>query len=181
MRRPSVVVDSLLRAPNATHNERPFPMRLRKADLRGRVNANLEFRFTSPGLTSYAGLEFLRRYVVTIGLVAQLRRYLNTHVPRTDFGIASMVLVLLALVISGGRRVRHVLYLEGDPLVQRFCGLTRLPTPRTIGRWLREFRAHHLPWVQELNALLAASAIRRADLRRLTIDVDGSVVSTGQQ
>jgi hypothetical protein len=28
----------------------------------------------------------------------------------------------------------------------------RLPTPRTVGRWLREFRAHHLPWVQELNA-----------------------------
>jgi hypothetical protein len=102
------------------------------------------------------------------------------HVPRTDFGIPSMLLVLLALLISGGRRVRHVLYLEGDPLVQRFCGLTRLPTPRTVGRWLREFRAHHLPWVQELNARLAAAAIRRVDLRRLTIDVDGSVVSTGQ-
>ena len=59
-------------------------MRLRKADLRGRVNANLEFRFTSPGLTSYAGLELLRRYVATIGLVHQLRRYLTTHVPGTE-------------------------------------------------------------------------------------------------
>jgi hypothetical protein len=56
-----------------------------------------------------------------------------------------------------------------------------LPTPRTVGRWLREFRAHHLPWVQDLNARLAAAAIRRAPVRRLTIDVDGSVVSTGQQ
>ena len=156
-------------------------MRLRKADLRGRVNANLEFRFTHPGLTSYAGLEFVRRYVSTIGLVHQLRRSLNSHVPRTDFGVPSMILLLLALVISGGRRVRHLLYLEGDPLVQRFCGLTRLPTPRTMGRWLREFRAHHLPWVQELNAQLVAAAIRRVGLRRLTIDVDGSVVSTGQQ
>ena len=181
MRRPSVVVDSLLRAANTTHNERPFPMRLRKADLRGRVNGNLEFRFTSAGLTSYAGLELIRRYVGRIGLVHELRRYLNTHVPRTDFGIPSMILLLLALLISGGRRVRHVLYLEGDPLVQRFCGLRRLPTARTLGRWLREFRAHHLPWVQELNARLAAAAIRRAKLRRLTIDVDGSVVCTGQQ
>src|SRR5260221_9797168 len=181
MRRPSVVVVSLLRAAKPQHNERPFPMRLRKADLRGRVNANLEFRFTHPGLTSYAGLEFLRRYVSTIGLVPQLRRYLRTHVPRTDFGIPSMFLLLLALVISGGRRVRHLLYLEGDPLVQRFCGLTRLPTPRTVGRWLREFRAHHLPRIQQLNAWLAAAAIRGTGLRRLTIDVDGSVVSTGQQ
>jgi len=90
-------------------------MRLRKADLRGRVNANLEFRFTHPGLTSYAGLEFVRRYVGTIRLVHQLRRYLNAHVPRTDFGIPSMILLLLALVISGGRRVRHLLYLEAIP------------------------------------------------------------------
>lgn len=156
-------------------------MRLRKADLRDRVNANLELRFTSSGLTSYAGLEFLRRYVGVIGLVQQLRRVLEAHGPRTDFGIPSMMLVVLALLISGGRRLRHLLYLEGDPLVLRFCGLSRLPTPRTVGRWLREFRAHHLPWVQQLNAWIAAAAIRRAGLRRLTIDVDGSVVSTGQQ
>ena len=49
-----------------------------------------------------------------------------------------------------------------------------------MGRWLCEFRAQHLPWVQELNAPLAAAAIRRTGLRRLTIDVAGSVVSTGQ-
>jgi hypothetical protein len=156
-------------------------MRLRKADLRGRVNANLELRFTSAGLTSYAGLELMRRYFGTIGLVQQLRRYVEAHVPRTDFGVPSMILVVLALLISGGRRLRHVLYLEGDPLVLRLCGLSRLPTARTVGRWLREFRAHQLPRVQQLNAWLVAAAIRRTGLRRLTIDVDGSVVSTGQQ
>lgn len=181
MRRPSVVVFPLLRSSESTNNERPFPMRLRRADLRGRVNANLEFRFTHAGLTSYAGLELIRRYVGTIGLVEQLRRYLTTHVPRTDFGVPSMVLLLVALLISGGRRVRHLLYLQDDPMVQRFCGLRRLPTPRSVGRWLREFRAHHLMWVQELNAQLVAAAIQRAGLKRLTIDVDGSVVSTGQQ
>src|SRR5207249_6163521 len=113
MRRPPVVVNSLLRAIKSTHNERPFPMRLRKADLRGRVNANLEFRFASPGLTSYAGLELVRRYFGGIGLVAQLRRCLEAHVPRSDFGVPSMILVVLALLISGGRRLRHLLYLEG--------------------------------------------------------------------
>jgi hypothetical protein len=46
------VVDPLLRVANATHNERPFPMRF----LRGRVDTNLEFRFAMPGLTSYVGL-----------------------------------------------------------------------------------------------------------------------------
>jgi hypothetical protein len=156
-------------------------MRWRKADLRRRVNGNLALRFAQRGLTSYGGLEFVRRYFDLLGVVPLLRRELGTGLPRSDFGVPAMVLVLLTLVISGGRRLRHLRYLAGDPLVLRLCGLTRLPTPRTVGRWLAAFRARHLPRLQRVNALVVARAIRHAGLRRLTIDVDGSVVSTGQQ
>src|SRR5438128_11628265 len=181
MRRPSVVVDSGLRDQQSTLNERPFPMRWRRADLRGRVNGNLELRFGRTGLTSYAGLEFVRRYFDTLGLVRQVRRELAGVLPRTDFGVAAMVLAIVALLITGGRRLRHLLYVDGDPLVLRLCGLRRLPTPRTVGRWLRAFRTEHLLPLQWVNALVVARAIRHAGVRRLTIDVDGSVVSTGQQ
>ena len=156
-------------------------MRWRRADLRGRVNGNLELRFGRTGLTSYAGLEFVRRYFDTLGLVRLVRRELEGVLPRTDFGVPAMVLAILALLIAGGRRLRHLRYVDGDPLVLRLCGLRRLPTPRTVGRWLRVFRAEHLLPLQWLNALLVARAIRHAGVRRLTIDVDGSVVSTGQQ
>ncbi len=88
---------------------------------------------------------------------------------------------MLALLLSGGRRLRHLRYLDGDPIVRRFCGLRQLPTARTVGRWLTAFRAHHLPRLQRVNALVAARAIRQTGQRRLTIDVDGSVVSTGLQ
>jgi len=149
--------------------------------LRGRVNGNLALRFAHEGLTSHAGLEFLRRYLGTSGISALLRQMVGTAMPRTDFGVPRMVLVLLALLISGGRRLRHLRYLDGDPLVLRLCGLTRLPTPRTVGRWLRALRARHLPRLQALNAAVVARAIRATGTRRLTIDVDGSVVSTGQR
>jgi len=156
-------------------------MRFRRADLRGRVNGNLQLRFEHKGLTSYAGLEFVRRYLSMIGLVGMLRRELGGVMPRSDFGAPTMILVILALLISGGRRLRHLLYLDGDPMVLRFCGLRRLPSPRTVGRWLGEFRARQLPRLQWLNALVAARTIRHSGARRLTIDVDGSVVSTGLQ
>jgi len=155
-------------------------MRRSRADLRQRVNGNLTFRFANKGLTSHAGLEFLRRYLYGSGLVAVLRQHVAT-LPRTDFGAARMVLVLLALLISGGRRLRQLRYLDGDPLVLRLCGLTGLPTARTVGRWLRAFRARHLPRLHALNAVVVARAIRATGTRRLTIDVDGSVVSTGQR
>jgi hypothetical protein len=156
-------------------------MRWRKADLRRRVNGTLRLRFAQRGLTSYGGLEFVRRYFEVLGLVPLLRGELGRALPRSDFGVPAMVLVLLTLVISGGRRLRHLLYMADDPVVLRLCGLTRLPTPRTVGRWLAALRARHLPRLQRVNARVVARAIRHAGLRRLTIDVDGSVVSTGQR
>jgi hypothetical protein len=123
----------------------------------------------------------LRRHFGASGIGALVRQMVGTAMPRTDFGVARMVLVLLALLISGGRRLRHLRYLDSDPIVLRLCGLTRLPTPRTVGRWLRSLRARHLPRLQALNAVVVARAIRAMGTRRLTIDVDGSVVSTGQR
>lgn len=147
--------------------------------MRARVNGNLALRFERNGLTSYAGLEFVRRYFGTVGLGALLRRELDGRLPATDFGVVPMVMAILALLISGGRRLRHLMYLADDPVVLRLCGVARLPTPRTVGRWLAEFRTRHLVRLQRVNSLLVARAIAGAKLRRLTIDVDGTVVSTG--
>jgi hypothetical protein len=147
--------------------------------LRRRVNGQLQLRYARTGVTSYAGLEFLRRYLHRAGVVAMLRRELGPALPATDFGVVPMVLLVLTLLWSGGRRLRHLLYLDGDPLVQRLCGLRHLPTPRTVGRWLHGFRARHLARLQHVNALVVARALRATGARRLTIDVDGSVVSTG--
>jgi len=152
-----------------------------KAELRARVNGELTVRYARPGLTSYAGLEFVRRWLRRDGLVALLRRELAMALPPTDYGVVGVVLVVLVLMLSGGRRLRHLRYLDGDPIVRRFCGLRQLPTARTVGRWLAAFRAPHLRRLQWVNALVAARAIRQTGHRRLTIDVDGSVVSTGLQ
>ena len=119
-------------------------MRLRKAELRGRVKADLALRFTRSGLTSFAGLELVRRYFRQLDLARRIRRHLGGTVPGTDYGVVGMVMVLLTLLIVGGRRVRHVSYLVGDPLVARLTGLKRLPAARTIGRWLAQFRTRHL-------------------------------------
>lgn len=154
-------------------------MRLRKADLKARVNADLVLRFQASGLTSYAGLELVRRYLRTIDLAGRMRRHLDGKVPGTDFGVVSMVLVLLTLMIAGGRRLRHLLYLGEDPVVLRLCGLRRLPTARTVGRWLSRFTCRHLSGLHKLNEELVAETIRRSGIKRLTIDVDGTVVSTG--
>ena len=76
-------------------------MRLRKAELRGRVKADLALRFTRTGLTSFAGLELVRRYFRQLDLARRIRRHLGGTVPGTDYGVVGMVMLLLALLIVG--------------------------------------------------------------------------------
>jgi hypothetical protein len=154
-------------------------MRLSKAGFPVRVNSDLRLRFEAKGLTSFAGLELIRRYFKSIDLAGRIRRHLGSVGVEGDYGVVAMVLLVLGLLICGGRRMQHLLYLKDDPLVLRLAGLTRLPTPRTLGRWLRRFRQEHVSRLLRINDDLVADAIRHAGLRRLTLDVDGTVISTG--
>lgn len=154
-------------------------MRRRKRDLGRRVNGDLRVEFTASGLTSFAGLELLVRYFRSIGLNALIRDHLRDGRWRGDFGVIAMVRLLIGLVIVGGRRLRHVAYLAGDPLIQRLCGLAHLPTARTVSRWLKGFTEASVERLRNLNGEIVARVLRQLPVRTLTIDVDGTVVSTG--
>ena len=163
---------------NTTVQEGPHLVRLSRSDLSRRINGDLALRYDASSLTSFAGLELVSRFFRGLDLKAVLRGA-SSRLPRSDFGSTAMVLLLLTLLITGGRRVRHVVYLEGDPLVKRVSGLSRIPTLHTVGRWLRGFDRRGVAALLGVNEQLVGAVIERSDLRRLTLDVDGSVVSTG--
>lgn len=156
-------------------------MRRKKSDLPARVNGHLALRFTAEGLTSYSGLELLRRFLVGIGFASRLRRHLQGTDSGADFAASAMVHLVVALLVVGGRRLRHVGHLAGDPVVERFCSLRTLPTDRTLSRWLARCRAPVRAALLALMMELIGECIRTLRLRRLTMDVDGTVLSTGLQ
>jgi hypothetical protein len=92
-----------------------------------------------------------------------------------------MVRVVLALVLVGGRRMRHLGYVAGDPLFHRFCGLAHLPSARTLSRWLKSFNETWVERLRAVNAEVVARVVRMLPLKTLTVDVDGTVLSTGLQ
>jgi len=141
----------------------------------------LAVRYEATGLSSFAGLELIRQYLSQLELAEAIRRHARRTLPGSDYGRVAMILLVLALLITGGRRVRHVGYLETDPLVKRFCGLAQVPAPRTVGRWLGAFEYGGVDGLLSLNEVLVGRVINDSGLRRLTLDVDGSVVSTGLQ
>jgi hypothetical protein len=156
-------------------------VRQRKATLGARVNGDLALRFTADGLTSYSGLELLRHFLQQIHFSDRLRGHLRTCDPGSDYSSVAIVRLLLALVIVGGRRLRHLQHLAGDPIVLRFAGLAVLPTARTVGRWLSHCSASVRQALVGLNAEVIAESVRPMNLKCLTIDVDGTVCSTGLQ
>jgi len=156
-------------------------VRSRKADLRRRVNGNVAIRFTRLDLTSYAGLELLRSFLDKFEFVARLRRRLKSVDPGADYPSADLVRVVVAMLVVGARRLSHVRYLASDPVIQRFTELRKLPSDRTLSRWLSRCKAPVRAALLSFMMELIGDSLRPLKLRRLTIDVDGTVLSTGLQ
>ena len=152
-------------------------MRLSVASLRRMIKGKLQVEFVRQELTSYSGLELLRRYLWQIDVPGRLRRACATT--GGDYGGGRLALLVVALFYVGARRLEHLRYVAGDPLVARFCGLARIPTARTVGNWLRQFTQATVAPLAQLNHDLVLDAVKRLALPRLTIDVDGTVVRTG--
>lgn len=156
-------------------------MRRTVSALRQLVKRDLPVVFGPEQLTSYAGLELVSRYLRRIELNRRVRRVLAPFAGGSDYGAWRLVLVVIGLLVVGGRRTAHLHYLRRDPLFARFCGLRHLPTDRTVVNWLKRFT---MPAVRALGTLvtdLVFDQVERLRVSRLTIDLDGTVLRTGGQ
>jgi hypothetical protein len=137
--------------------------------------------FSDVKLTSYAGVELFDRYLRQIGFNDMVRTAFGKARVGGDFGVVAMIRVLIGLLVVGGRRLEHLKYLAADPLLYRFARIQAWPTARTASRWLKRFTMKGVEHLMALNAAVIAQILPRLGLRTLTIDVDGTVVSTGLQ
>src|SRR5690349_21581506 len=64
------------------------------------IKRELPLRFGHEQLTSYGGLELLRRYFQVIGLPARLRQALAGHQVGGDYGSAHLVMLVVGLLAS---------------------------------------------------------------------------------
>jgi hypothetical protein len=155
-------------------------MRLKVRRLWRAIKRELPLQFGHEQLTSYGGLELVRRYFQLIGLNARIRRALAKHAGG-DYGGSHLVLLVIGLLVVGARRLQHLRYLANDSLFARFCGLSRIPSDRTVVTWLKQFTQTSLRGLMRLNSELLYEQIAKLGLRRLTIDLDGTVIRAGSK
>jgi hypothetical protein len=154
-------------------------VRIGKRGFAARIKGNLRVEFADERLTSHAGLELFRRHARQSGLAEELRASERDLPRRGDLRFMPLVLLVVAMLLVGGRRLRHVGHLADDPLVLRFTGLRRVPSARTLARRLAAMRKAERSELDRVILANAADAIRSMRLPRLTIDIDGSVLTTG--
>jgi hypothetical protein len=156
-------------------------MRLTVSSLRRVFNRDLRIEFGPEKLTSYAGLEVVGRFLRRIELARRVREAFATSALGGDYGTNRLVLLVIGLLLVGGRRLEHLQYVATDPLFARFCGLARIPSARTVVNWLKSFTRRTVASLVRLNRDLVLDQIAALGLRRATVDLDGTVLRTGLQ
>src|SRR3989475_3637905 len=110
-------------------------MRLRIGVLRQRVKANLPIEFVPQRLTSYGGLELIRRYFRRLDLRRRADQVLAAAGVRSDYGSGRVLLLVLALLVVGARRLEHLQYIGGGPPGGGPPGVGRPPAAGRGGEW----------------------------------------------
>lgn len=155
-------------------------MRIGKRGFAARIKGDLRLDFGRESLTSFAGLELVRRFVAGLGLVGELRQSERRLGLGGDLGFSKLVLIVVGMLVVGARRVRHLGFLGGDPLFLRFSGLGRLPTARSLSRGLERLSWRAWPELDRVGTRVVRKGLDAVEpARRWTLDIDGSVLSTG--
>jgi len=153
-------------------------MRSSKAQIQSRVHAIPTFRFSDDTLTSASGLVLFRLLFDRLDLRRRLRHGFRHLRHRGDFKLAELFLVLVVHILLGYRKLSDVDYYKDDPVVLRVLGLRRLPDDSTLSRRLRAVDTVAVESQQALNRDLVLDRLETEQLSRITLDFDGSVLST---
>lgn len=155
-------------------------MRYSKAQIYACVHSIPELRFEEQRLTSFAGLVIIQSLFAKLDLKSKLRSCFN-HLPDNSlFGHHTIVLMLIVHLMLGYRRLRDMDYYRDDLMVLRLLGLRRLPNVSTVSRALAMVDDKSIFKIRRACREMMLARLQALGIVRVTLDFDGSVLTTGQ-
>jgi Transposase DDE domain group 1 len=152
-----------------------------KAQILSRVHKIPELRFEDQRLTSFAGLVIIQELFSRLDMKARLRACFD-HLPVSPiFGRHIIVLTLIVHLTLGYRRLRDMDYYRDDLMVLRLLGLRKLPDVSTVSRALASVDDKSIIKLRQACREMLIARLQALGLVRITLDFDGSVLSTGRQ
>lgn len=153
-------------------------MRYNKHTLIARRNKILPIKFVKQDMTTYSGLVLVDHFLKLYKIHSRIKETFRCYKFRGDYSIGDILFVLLMMILVGAERLQHVDYLKSDPLFCRVVRLTRIPHRTKISITLKQFTSNSLKALTELNSELVIERLQSLGLMEITIDLDGTVIST---
>lgn len=154
-------------------------MKSSKAKIRAKFHKIPAPRFSSDHhLTSYSGLVLVQALFMKLKLKDRLRQLLSGG-KHAIYGLPSLIMLLVVLVMLGFRRLRELDYCRDDPMLTRVTGLRQIPNVSTVSRQLAKLTEQEIRALREkLLGELVLDRLALEKFARVTVDFDGSVQST---
>ena len=153
-------------------------MKSSKAEFRARVYRVPELRFEDQRLTSFSGVVILHRLLRKLQLRDRLSACFRHLSKGQVVGLPNITLLLIVHLMLGYRRLRDIERYREDPLVARTLGLRRLPHVSTVSRCLARTDRKAVANYQAVNRSVVLDRLQAEKLSRVTLDFDGSVISS---
>jgi hypothetical protein len=153
-------------------------MKSSRRQVRRKAHAVPTLKFENQSLTSFSGLVILQQFFAILRLKFRLARCFAHQTVGKVFTRPILFLQLILHLMLGYRELRECRYYQDDPLVKRLLGLRHLPDVATLSRMLKEADARSVANLRELLRELLLERLVQLGLPRITLDFDGSVLST---
>ena len=155
-------------------------MKSSKSDIHRKTHRIPQLRFEDQKLTSFAGLFMFQPLFSRLELKQKLTHCFRHLKVSRIFGHVLVVLLLIVHLLIGYRRLQDLRYYQDDPMVRRLLGISRLPDVATVSRTLAGMDARSVDNLRQFNRQLVTDRLELEGLARITLDFDGSVISTGR-
>jgi len=153
-------------------------VKVSKTDIYTRQHTVASIRFEDQKLTSFSGLVVFQKLFERLDLSGRIKAAC-AHLDRgRNYRFRTIVELLIVHVLLGCRKLREMDFYRDDPMVKLLLRLKRLPGVATVSRMLAEFDAESVENHQEMNRRVVVERLCNEQLRRVTLDFDGSVQST---
>ena len=157
-------------------------MKVAKNQIVSRKRSLPTVKFANQDLTSFGGVIIFQALFHRIGLASSLKNIcgqLNPKVTR-QYSHGTILFFLILHQILGFRKLRDADFYKDDPMVKNTLKLKALPSVPTVSRMLGDFDQPALDRFHDFNSSLVIDRLKNEQLSRVTIDFDGTVLSTNR-
>lgn len=158
-------------------------MKSSRSEILSRVHGTPDIKFDAAEnerLTSYSGLVLYQALFDELDLKERLKKCFSHLSVMPIFQPHLVMLLLIVHLTLGFRQLRERDYYSNDPMVRRLLGWRKIPNVSTISRSLAGSDARCVGNVRILSRDIVLERIAVENLARITLDFDGSVLSTSR-